>query len=120
LLLHVPPGSVLLNIAVVVLHIGETPDIVPATGSGITVTNLVAVDDPQPLVFTKLIVTIPADTPVNTPVPLAMIAIVGSLLLHVPTPPPVGLLYTLVPPTHANGEPEIVAPIAGKAEIVTE
>lgn len=46
-----PPDIVLVNVAVVVVHKGEVPDIVPAFGIGFTVITLVATAVPQLLVL---------------------------------------------------------------------
>ena len=50
LLLHVPPVVVLLNVVVAVAQTIAVPVMVPATGSGLTVTSIVAVAVPQLLV----------------------------------------------------------------------
>ena len=50
LLVHAPPVVVLLNDVVAVAQTIAVPVIVPATGSGLTVTSIVAVAVPQLLV----------------------------------------------------------------------
>lgn len=50
LLLHAPPDTGLLKVAVVAAHTIGVPDIVPAVARALTVTARVAVAAPQPLV----------------------------------------------------------------------
>jgi hypothetical protein len=47
----VPPATVLVKVAEVVLHKGEIPDMVPAFGKGFTVITLVAKEVPQEVVL---------------------------------------------------------------------
>lgn len=96
-LVHVPPGVLLLNVVVWPTHTVNTPVIGEAA---LTVTALVAV---QPAGVWNNIFTVPPPTLVTTPVPLLTVAIVISLLVHVP--PPVVLLVSVSVPL-----PQIVLP----------
>ena len=59
-------------------------------------------------------VAVPLDTPVVTPDPLVMVAIVASALLH--TPPVVVLPRVVLLPLHTDNEPVMAA---GRPFIVT-
>lgn len=76
LLLHVPPGVVLLS--VVVLQNEVTP-VIGASGFTVSVT-----DATHPVITVYCIVVVPFDTPVTNPVTGSMVATVVLLLLHVP------------------------------------
>jgi len=84
-----------------------------APGVGSTV-NVMVVKQPDGNVY--VIVAVPgagvADTPVTMPVPIPMLAIVGSLLVHVP--PAVGCVNVVVRPSHTD-----VAPTIGAGAAVT-
>jgi hypothetical protein len=81
-LLQVPPVAVDDK---VIFAPGQTlpaPVIVPAVGNGSTVITYMATADPHP-VAVYFIVSVPAATPVTTPV-LLIVAILGKVLLQVP------------------------------------
>jgi hypothetical protein len=92
------------------------PVILPASGSGFTVTTLVATPVHPPLVTEYEIVAVPAATPVTIPVALPTVAFAVLDDDHIP--PLVALLRVLVLPTHTLAVPVIV-PAAGAAFTVT-
>lgn len=106
LLLQLPPLTASVNVIVDPVQTLAGPLIVPAVGAAVIVTAVVADAVPQLLVTVYVIVAVPADTPLTTPVALLMLAIVGELLLHVP--PLVVLVSVVVAPTHAVVVPLIV------------
>ena len=81
LLAQEPPGEVSLNVAVDPWHTNDGP--LMAAGVGLTVTDLVT---EQPAPGEKVIVTVPAETPVTMPDEDPTVALVGSLLLQAPEP----------------------------------
>jgi hypothetical protein len=85
LLLHVPPLTLSVSVIVAPSHTLEDPDIVPATGSGLTVIMVVVAAAPQPFVIVYEMVTVPALTPVTSPAEFTE-AMPVLLLLHVPPP----------------------------------
>jgi len=84
--LHVPPVCVELNVVVELTQMFWVPDNVPATGAAVTVTVRVAVAFEHPPVpaTVYVIVAVPADTPVTTPVVAFTVAIPVFDELHVP------------------------------------
>jgi hypothetical protein len=64
-------------------HTVEDPVIGPTAGIGVTVTTFDALKVPQVLAIVYLIVSVPALTPVTTPVALT-VAIAGNTLLQLP------------------------------------
>ena len=94
-------------------HTVEFPTIGVIAGDALTVMVVLAVlgqfkgPPPPPAVYS--IFTVPAATPVTTPVVLSTIAIVGSLLFHFP--PVVASVTVMVEPEQT----EVGPPIAGKA-----
>jgi hypothetical protein len=78
-------------------HTKVAPKIVP--GNGLTVTIEV---EEQPLAFVKLMIAVPADTPVTRPDPGTTVATVVLPLLHVPIPPS---LKVVVEATHTTPVP---------------
>ena len=82
LLLHTPPGVASANWVVPCEHTDWLPVIAATTGALPTVTVLVTWVDPQP-VTVYMIVAVPADTPVTSPL-LFTVAILVALLLHTP------------------------------------
>jgi hypothetical protein len=85
------------------------PLIVPADGAPLTVTEAVATDMPQLLETLYEIVAVPIPVPVTIPVVFTL-AIVASLVLHVP-PVPV-TLYELTAPMQTDDAPAIVPAVA--------
>ena len=102
LLLHIPPVVTSLSVVVAPTHIVVVPVI--AAGSAYTVSVLVVL---HPAPGEKVIVVIPAATPVTTPVPEPTVAIPGDPELHVP--PPEGSLKAVVAPVHTVATPVIGA-----------
>jgi hypothetical protein len=82
-LLQVPPLLASLSVVVPLTHTESAPVIVPASGKGLTVIDLVATAVPQLEVTEYDIIAVPALTPVITP-EASTVAIVLSLLLQVP------------------------------------
>jgi hypothetical protein len=80
LVLHVPPGVASVKAVVRPTHTLGVP-VMPATADVFTVTTLVAVAVPQPLVTAYDIVTVPTVTPVNRPPETVALPL---LALHVP------------------------------------
>ena len=94
-LLHVPPPVPLLVYVVVSpTQIGVVPLTVPAVTSGLTVNVLdELVGLPQPLPTVKVIVVVPAETAVTTPVPMLTVA---TEVLELYQAPPEGELLVYV------------------------
>lgn len=88
LLLHVPPGVVLLNVVVCPIHTVAVPVIV--FGSGLTVTVLVSEQDVGS-VYTMF--DVPGVNPVSIPEPIEIVAVAGVVLVHVP---PAGIPVSVV------------------------
>jgi hypothetical protein len=76
--LHEPPGAALLKVAVAFSQTTPLPVMVP--GKGFTVTTA---DAKQPVDSAYVIVLVPAEAPVTSPM-LPIVATAGVLLLHVP------------------------------------
>jgi hypothetical protein len=91
-LLNVPPVGVDDSVTLLPAHTSDGPVIVPATGSGVTVTFAVTVVLPHELVTVYLITAVPAATPDISP-PAAAVATVGDRLLQLP--PGVALLSVI-------------------------
>ena len=108
---QVPPTVELLSVAVCDWHNANVPVIAPGVGSTV---NVMVVKQPDGNVY--VIVAVPgagvAETPVTIPVPIPMLAIVGSLLVHVP--PAVGCVRVVVRPSQTD-----VAPPMGAGAAVT-
>ena len=101
LLDHVPP-VVGLIVTVSPTHISSSPAEMVTVGFGFTVISPDVAVLEQPVVpSVNTISTVPALIPSTTP-PLVIVAILGSLLDHVP--PVVGLIVT-VSPTHISSSP---------------
>ncbi len=114
LLLHIPPGTVLVSVIRPATQTVVGPLMVPALDKGLMVTTNREMEVPQPLVTVYLIVSMPAVTPVAMP-PDVMDAL-PKLVLQVP--PAVGLVNAPVVVTHITGGPEIT-PTAGEEFTVT-
>ena len=98
LLLHVLVPLGLLNVVVRPTHTDPTPVI--AAGSGLTVTGVVT---KQPVGNVNVIVALPADTPLTTPVEEPTDAIAELLLLHAVVPD--ASLNVVVAPTQTVAVP---------------
>jgi len=108
-LVHVPPPASV-NDVVDDTHTLSVPEIAP--GNGLIVTGIEVL---QPVVVSvKDIVAVPPETPVTTPLPPLVPAMLLLLVVHVPAPE--ALLSVVVRPIHAAVVPDI---LAGKANIVT-
>ncbi len=102
LLLHVPPGVVVVNVVVLFSHTCRDPPIVD--GNAYTVTSAVVRQPVAGSVYVIVDVAVP-DTPVTTPLPDTTVATDGVLLLHAPDG--VVLLRVVVCPTHVVSDPVI-------------
>jgi hypothetical protein len=117
-LVQEPPPTVLDKDVVPLTQIVAVPDIVPAFGSGLTVTFCVATTAPQPFVTVYDIVVVPALKPVTTPVEEFTVPTVAVVLLH--TPPPVPLASrSVVASTHTVAVPLIVPGVANGFTVTT-
>lgn len=117
LLLQLPPPVPLLaNIAVAPAHNAEAPLTVPALGRLPTVTTADAVTVPQAEVTVYLMVEVPAEIPVTTPLEFTVAAEVLVLLQLPPVVP--SLDKIVVEPVHRNVVPLIV-PAFGSGLTVT-
>ena len=114
-LLQTPPAVASVSVAVVPGHITGNPIIVPAAGSGLTVTTTVAAAVPQLLLTVYEIVAVPAVTPVTTP-EVPIVATPVGILLH--APPPAASVSAVVAVAHTIGVP-VMIPAEGMAITVT-
>ena len=115
LLLQMPPGAASASGVVLPAHTAGTPVIVPASGSGFTVTVCVAIAVPHPLVTEYEIVVFPAATPSTDPV-LLTVAIPVEPLIQLP--PVAGSERMIVAPGH-NAEAPTIVPATGNGFTVT-
>ena len=87
-LLQLPPLVVLASVVVNPLHNTVVPVIAVETASALTVNDFWAVTvPPQPPVTVYMILDVPAETAVTTPVVAFTVATAVLLLLHAPVPP---------------------------------
>ena len=100
MLLHVPPDVASLSVKLEPAHIGVTPVI--AAGVWLTVITWVAI---QPAADVKVIVELPADTPLYIPVPEPIVATARLLLLHVLLPE--ASVTVALRPVHTENVPPI-------------
>lgn len=100
---QVPPETVEDNVVLLPTQTVVLPEIVPALGSGFTVMVVVV---KQPVGKVYVTVTVPADTPVNTPVVEAIDAVDVDEELQVP--PPAELVSVIVEPTQTDVGPPIL------------
>ena len=100
-----------------VSHIACVPLNVPALGAAVTVTTVDAVSFAQPPVPVTmyLIVDVPADTAVTTPLPF-IVATPVDTELHVP---PVPVVDKVVVPFEQIAVVPLISPASGAAVIVT-
>jgi hypothetical protein len=80
-LLHVPPGSVFVNVEVNPIHIAKPPLTVPIVASAFTLIVALAV---HPSVSVNVITEVPPPAPVTMPVSESTVATVVVPLLHLP------------------------------------
>jgi len=104
-LVHVPPVVVLVHVWLEPIQIGVVPVMVWATGA-VMVTVFVAVFTHPPTVTEYVIVDVPADTPVISPVEDPTVATEVAELDHVP--PVVVLVQVWDEPIHTGVVPEMV------------
>ena len=117
LLLQLPPPVPLLaNMAVAPAHNAEAPLTVPALGRFPTVTRADAVTVPHEEVTVYLMVELPAESPVTTPVVEFTVAAAVLVLLQVPPVP--SLDKVVVDPVHRNVVP-LMVPAFGSGLTVT-
>jgi len=105
LLLQIPPGTVDVRLAVPLMHITDTPVMVPADVA-LTVITCVAVALPQPVYTVYVIVAVPAAIPVAMPV-LLTVAIAGVEDVQIPPVVPVAV-SVVAAPTHIDDVPVMV------------
>lgn len=110
-LVQVPPVTASARVPVDPTHTTDAPVMVPASGSGFTVTACIAIADPHMLVTVYLIVSTPAATPVTIPVDPTVASVVLALL-H--APPVVASASIIVSPAHTD-DPPVMLPATGKA-----
>jgi hypothetical protein len=104
LLLHVPPGVVLVNVVLVPTHTLPSVGDIPA---GVVLTVMALVTKQPVAVMVYVIVAIPVVTPFTTP-PAVTLATAALLLLHVP--PGVALVQVVLSPIHIDVDPPVIAP----------
>ena len=114
-LLQVPPGTASESDVVDPAHTVLTPDIVPATGAALTVTTVVAVALPQPLVSVYETVVVPPEIPLTRPDAFT-VPVAGFEEVH--TPPADASLSDVVPPMQTTSDPDKV-PAFGSGFTVT-
>jgi hypothetical protein len=102
LLVHVPPGTVLLSCVVAFWQIVVAPII---DDGAFTVSDVVVL--PQILVAVIIVVPLPMLVLLASPVLGSMVATVVLLLVHVPVGTPL-LLNVTVPPRHTVAGPDIL------------
>jgi len=118
-LLQVPPLLPLeLKLMVEPAHTAEAPLMVPASGSELTVTTIPAVDEPQLLVTLYVIIVVPADIPVTSPVAALTVALVVLELFQVPPMSPPILVKKIEEPVHTDVGPSMI-PAFGTGLTVT-
>jgi hypothetical protein len=110
-LLHTPPGVVLLIGMLAPTHTCDGPTI--GAGSGLTVTTVVV---EHPVGNVNVMVVVPGIIPVSSPVVKSIVAIPGSWLIHVPAP--IELLSVLVIPTQTTLLPAIVSGSGSTMKVV--
>lgn len=113
-LVHTPPVTTSVNTVVPAGHKAAVPEIVPAFGSGFTVTIAEVTAVPQTFVTEYVMRAVPAATPETVP-PLT-VATPELLLLHVP--PETLSVKVIARPAHNDPAPDIV-PAAGRGLMVT-
>ena len=108
--LHAPPETVSLRVTDDPRQIAPMPVIVPASATGFTVTEAVAVAVPHEPEIVYVMITDPAATPVTIPDVLT-VAMLESLLVQ--TPPEVASVRVMPEPAHTEE-----APLIDPAEMV--
>ena len=116
-LVHTPFAVALASAVVDPAHTSVVPLIAATTGIAFTVTVVVTeLTHPFAFVTVYVIVVLPADTPVTTPVEALIVAVAVFALVH--TPPVVVLASVVVAPSHTDVVP-VIAATTGRALIVT-
>ena len=110
-LIQVPEDDVVLRLAVVPVHNTDEgfADSNPALTPAFTVNPKVATPVPQEPVFVYLMVVVPGFTPVTLP-ELFIVAVVGTVLLHVP---PMVVSLSRVEPVPQTFVLPVIGPITG-------
>lgn len=111
---HVPPDAASVKVRVEPTHTVDNPVIVPALGSGFTVTNLVATAVPQLFVTVYEMIEVPADTPLTIPETEPIVAI--AVLVEDQIPPKAKLPRVMVAEAHKDEAP-VIAPALGNGFI---
>jgi hypothetical protein len=111
---HTPPAVVLVQVSVLPIHSGDTPEIICATGAVMVIVFVDVLTHP-PTVTEYVISDVPAVNPVTKPVAGSTVATAGVALDH--TPPAVVLVQVSLLPIHNGDTPVIVCTIG--AVIVT-
>ena len=104
LLVHVPPVELSVKAIDEPVQTDVGPDIVPATGSGFTVTPYVAVARPQLFTTVYVAVALPAAMPVTIP-PVLIVATERGVMLQ--EPPVADSVNVIVDPWQTLVGPEI-------------
>ena len=112
-----PPVIVGIKVIVAPAHTVVGPEIVPGDGNGLTVTDLVALAEPQILVAVYKIVSIPDDIPVTIAADAPDDATVALLLLALHAPPPVKSCIVIVVSGHTDVDP-VILPGIGVPEVI--
>ena len=114
--LQVPPGTASFNNDVWEIQTIAVPVMIPAFGSGLTVTTTEVDAEPQLLVTTYEMVVVPAATPVTIP-EVPTVAILVSVLLHIP--PPVRSISVVVAPGQTVYVPRIAPAVRNGLTVTT-
>lgn len=111
---QVPPGALEDKVARLPMHTVAGPVMVPASGTGVTVTRRLAANEPQPLVVVYDTMAVPAASPVAMPA-TSMATIEGAVEDHVP--PSVVSENNIEAPRHIMLLPSSV-PVSGSGFMV--
>jgi hypothetical protein len=113
-----PPAVALVNVVAEPAHTSVVPLIAATTGRALTVTACVTkLVQPFAFVMVYVIVAVPAETPLTTPVEASTVAV--AVLDDVQTPPAGVLASVVVAPAHTLVVP-VIAVTTGKVLIVTD
>ena len=113
-----PPAVALVNVVAEPAHTSVVPLIAATTGRALTVTACVTkLVQPFAFVMVYVIVAVPAETPLTTPVEASTVAV--AVLDDVQTPPAGVLASVVVAPAHTLVVP-VIAATTGKVLIVTD
>ena len=107
LLLQVPPPLPSVSVVLAPVHTVGIPVILPALGKGFTITAVVVVVVPQPLVTALVIFAVPAV--IHVTIPLDPTVAMSDAMLHVPPLTP--SVSGVVAPAHTVAVPVILPPV---------